>query len=118
MTWASMKNWQPYLHELGVVEVKHGVRVEVVNFYDEEVGNPELPEKVKRAREEQSALDHRASRITARKRSLIIGLLLLVAAVLIIGLAIISYKTTKRSAATTTENVSSSAGEEHRGFAV
>src|SRR6266849_6549550 len=55
------ENWQPYLHELGVVEVKHGVRVEVVNFYDEEVGNPELPEKVKRAREEQGALDRRAS---------------------------------------------------------
>ena len=34
------ENWQPYLHELGVVEVKHGVRIEVVNFYDEELGNP------------------------------------------------------------------------------
>jgi TolB-like protein/class 3 adenylate cyclase/Flp pilus assembly protein TadD len=73
------ENWQPYLHELGVVEVKHGVRVEVVNFYDEEVGNSELPEKVKRAREEQSAFDHRASRITSRKRSLTIGSLLIVA---------------------------------------
>ena len=74
------ENWQPYLHELGVVEVKHGVRLEVVNFYGEEVGNPQLPEKVKRTREEQSALDHRASRIAARKRSLIIGSLLLAVA--------------------------------------
>src|SRR6266566_3651819 len=41
------ENWQPYLHDLGVVEVKHGVRVEVVNFYDEKTGNPDLPEKVK-----------------------------------------------------------------------
>src|SRR5437762_783456 len=41
------ENWQPYLHELGVVEVKHGVRVEVVNFYDKEIGNPELPAKIK-----------------------------------------------------------------------
>src|SRR6266481_2528850 len=98
------ENWQPYLHELGVVEVKHGVRIEVVNFYDEEVGNPELPEKIKRTRGEQSALDHRASRIAARKRSLIIGFLM-VAAVLIIGLAIISYKTTKRSATTTTKTL-------------
>jgi len=72
--------WQPHLHELGAVEVKHGARVEVVNFYDEGVGNPELPEKVKRMRKEQSALDHRASRIAARKRSLIIGLFLLVVA--------------------------------------
>jgi len=96
------ENWQPYLHELGVVEVKHGVRVEVVNFYDEEVGNPELPEKVKRAREEQGALDRGASRIAARKRSLIIALLLMVAAVLIIGLAIVTYKTTRKSAAAPT----------------
>ena len=74
------EDWQPYLHELGVVEVKHGVRVEVVNFYDDEVGNPQLPEKVKRAREEKSSLDHRASNIAARKRSLIIGIPLLVVA--------------------------------------
>src|SRR5438876_1126523 len=99
------ESWQPYLHELGVVEVKHGIRVEVVNFYDEEVGNPELPEKVKRTREEQIALDHRASSIAARKRSLIIGSLLLVAAVLIIGLAIVTYKATRRSAATTAKTL-------------
>src|SRR4029077_3340714 len=64
------EEWQPYLHELGTVEVKHGVRVEMVNFYKDDVGNPELPEKVKRTREEQSALDYRASRIAARRRSL------------------------------------------------
>ena len=99
------EEWQPYLHELGLVEVKHGVRVEMVNFYKDEVGNSKLPEKVKRARDEQSALDHRASRIAARKRSLVIGLLLLVAAVFLVGLAIISYKTTKRSATTTTKTL-------------
>src|SRR5438477_719875 len=101
------ENWQPYLHELGVVEVKHGVRVEVVNFYDEKVGNPELPEKVKRTREEQIALDHRASSIVARRRSLIIGSLLLVAVVLIIGLAIVTYKAMRRSAATTAKTLAS-----------
>ena len=37
--------WQPYLHELGECEVKHGVRVSVVNLYTDEVGNPALPEK-------------------------------------------------------------------------
>src|SRR5947208_1487441 len=68
------EEWQPYLHELGAIEVKHGVRVEVVNFYDDEVGNPELPKKIERAREEQIALDHRASRTTTRKRSLILSI--------------------------------------------
>ena len=42
--------WKPFLHDLGQCEVKHGVRISVVNFYTEEVGNPALPEKFKSAR--------------------------------------------------------------------
>jgi TolB-like protein/Tfp pilus assembly protein PilF len=41
--------WKPYLHDLGQCEVKHGVRISVVNFYTDEVGNPALPEKFKTA---------------------------------------------------------------------
>ena len=41
------RQWQPRLHDLGECEVKHGVRVSVVNLYTEELGNPELPEKFK-----------------------------------------------------------------------
>jgi TolB-like protein/Tfp pilus assembly protein PilF len=41
--------WKPYLHDLGQCEVKHGVRISVVNFYSDEVGNPALPEKFKSA---------------------------------------------------------------------
>jgi TolB-like protein/Tfp pilus assembly protein PilF len=41
--------WKPYLHDLGQCEVKHGVRISVVNFYTDEVGNPALPEKFKSA---------------------------------------------------------------------
>src|ERR1700752_1187906 len=32
--------WQPYLHDLGECEVKHGERLQIVNFYSDEVGNP------------------------------------------------------------------------------
>src|SRR6266478_6575376 len=42
------RQWQPHLHDLGECEVKHGVRISVVNFYTDELGNPELPEKFKR----------------------------------------------------------------------
>jgi TolB-like protein/Tfp pilus assembly protein PilF len=101
------ENWQPYLHELEPVEVKHGVKLEVVNFYDEEVGNPKLPEKVKRAQEEKSATNHHTSSLVARKWWLLIGLLFLVAAVLIVGLAIVTYKATRRSAATTAKTLAS-----------
>src|SRR5947209_4973475 len=39
--------WQPHLHELGEVELKHGQKVGIVNLYSEEVGNPKVPEKLK-----------------------------------------------------------------------
>ena len=37
--------WKPYLHDLGDCEVKHGVRVGVVNLYNDEIGNPQVPKK-------------------------------------------------------------------------
>src|SRR5438094_4423322 len=38
--------WQPQLHEIGEIEVKHGVQLGIVNVYTEELGNPESPAKV------------------------------------------------------------------------
>jgi TolB-like protein/class 3 adenylate cyclase/Tfp pilus assembly protein PilF len=38
--------WQPYLHDLGECEIKHGERLQVVNFYNQEVGNSALPSKL------------------------------------------------------------------------
>ena len=46
--------WRPYLHELGDCEVKHGHRVFLVNFYDGEVGNPDIPQKVLQVRAARS----------------------------------------------------------------
>src|SRR5213082_1814600 len=31
------RRWEPYLHEIGEVEVKHGVRVGVFNFYTDTI---------------------------------------------------------------------------------
>jgi TolB-like protein len=39
--------WRSHLHELGECEVKHGVRLHVVNLYTAELGNSSLPEKFK-----------------------------------------------------------------------
>jgi TolB-like protein/Tfp pilus assembly protein PilF len=44
------RQWQPYLHDLGECEVKHGAMLSVVNFYTDEIGNPQLPEKFKRGK--------------------------------------------------------------------
>jgi len=54
-------HWQPYLHELGECEVKHGLRVSVVNLYTEELGNPAVPEKLKAARLAAAAQRKRAA---------------------------------------------------------
>jgi Lrp/AsnC family leucine-responsive transcriptional regulator len=52
--------WQPLLHDLGECEVKHGVHVHVFNLYTDEMGNPQVPEKIKVALQEQAAAASRA----------------------------------------------------------
>jgi TolB-like protein/Tfp pilus assembly protein PilF len=41
--------WTPQLHDLGEVEVKHGVKIGLVNLYSDVLGNPEVPEKIRQA---------------------------------------------------------------------
>src|SRR5947209_9097338 len=38
--------WRSLLHDLGEYEVKHGVKVGVVNLYNEEIGNSQPPRKL------------------------------------------------------------------------
>jgi TolB-like protein/serine/threonine protein kinase/Tfp pilus assembly protein PilF len=47
--------WRPYLYALGEVEVKHGIELSIFNFYTDEVGNPQLPEKIRRVRARRKA---------------------------------------------------------------
>ncbi|MEY2491875.1 MAG: hypothetical protein QOH24_826 [Verrucomicrobiota bacterium] len=51
---AQYSEWKPYLHDLGRVEVKHGIKLEVVNFYNQEAGNSQLPGKLKSAARKRS----------------------------------------------------------------
>src|SRR6266516_1874244 len=44
---AEYERWRPFLHDIGTFEVKHGVRVSVTNLYSDEVGNPNLPGKLR-----------------------------------------------------------------------
>ena len=67
---AQYRRWQPYLHELGDFEVKHGVVVSVVNLYSDVVGNPNPPDRFKQAR----STAQRSAPPSPRKRSpLLIG---------------------------------------------
>src|ERR1043166_8409298 len=40
--------WQPYLHDLGECEGKHGERLHVVSLYNDEIGNSAVPTKFSR----------------------------------------------------------------------
>jgi TolB-like protein/Tfp pilus assembly protein PilF len=51
---AEYERWRPFLHDIGVFEVKHGVPVSVTNLYSEEIGNSRLPNKL------QAVKKHRA----------------------------------------------------------
>src|SRR5437870_5991647 len=50
------EHWRPLLHDLGSCEVKHGVRVSVVNLYADQVGNPKLPRKFQTAQKRRLRL--------------------------------------------------------------
>src|SRR2546422_2919723 len=50
------EQWRPLLHDLGSCEVKHGVRVSVVNLYDDQFGNATLPRKFETLRKRRTRL--------------------------------------------------------------
>jgi len=86
------RQWESCLHDIGEFEVKHGVKLFVVNLYNDKVGNPAIPGKLKQYFRKQAAARH-------RKRILIAGLLLLAMAVPT-GLLIFSRQAAVKPAAT------------------
>src|SRR6266513_1779769 len=47
---AQYRHWQPYFHDLGECEVKHGLHLHLFNLYKDDLGNPQVPDKLKRRR--------------------------------------------------------------------
>jgi hypothetical protein len=67
-TLTNTAKWRPRLHHLGEFEIKHGVKIDIVNLYTDEIGNPALPEKLKGKRltpRSRSARSSKAIVITA-----------------------------------------------------
>jgi TolB-like protein/class 3 adenylate cyclase len=94
--------WRPSLHDLGECEVKHGVRVHVVNLCSDEFGNSALPERIALARksaavvrEGEKRLDSRPAR---RRRQAILWTVLVCA---LLGMAISFRFFSQRRAALT-----------------
>jgi TolB-like protein/Tfp pilus assembly protein PilF len=80
-------HWQPHLHELGECEVKHGVRLSLVNLFTAELGNPAVPEKLKAARVAGAARRKRAA-----FRWLSLGVVSLLAVIAVIGFLLFRHK--------------------------
>jgi TolB-like protein/class 3 adenylate cyclase/Flp pilus assembly protein TadD len=53
---AQYRHWQPYLHDLGECEVKHGLHLHLFNLYKDNLGNPQIPQKLKRRRWKQDSV--------------------------------------------------------------
>ena len=81
------RRWQPYLHELGDVEVKHGVVVSLVNLYAETIGNPVPPACVAEVRRTVGSI---TPGVKTRKGLSPVALAIFIIAVLLLMLAIVS----------------------------
>src|SRR6266567_4160660 len=88
---AQYGRWRPHLHQLGQCEVKHGVRIDIVNFYSDEAGNPAIPEKLKK--EKKIAITSKSKKLTGV--TLIAALLLFV-----LGFWFFNHITTRQSPTT------------------
>ena len=90
------RQWRPYLHELGECEVKHGARVSLVNLYSDEVGNPAIPEKLKKERETKAAAPS-VKPAKLRKPLLLTGAIVVTSA-LVIGFWAFSHRHSQKVA--------------------
>jgi len=102
---AESEQWLPFLHDLGECEVKHGVALGLVNFFGGDVGNPELPSRCRKAKEEQVA-QAAARRAVLRRRLLLGGTLLLALAALSLAAYVTLQRKHPESAAATIPNKS------------
>ena len=99
------------MHELGECEVKHGVRVSVVNFYTNELGNPVLPEKFKSA----GGKITKPSRFSASTLAMIGGAILVVLA---IAAVVFVSKRSPKSAAASSDSQTQSVSIPEKSIAV
>src|SRR4029453_6904330 len=73
---ADYRHWQPYVHDLGECEGKHGLRLHLFNLYKDNLGNPQVPEKLKRRKRwKQTATVHPVIAPRSPRIALVVALL-------------------------------------------
>jgi class 3 adenylate cyclase len=102
--------WQPHLHDLGECEVKHGVRVHVFNLYTDEVGNRDVPAKLKPIAQEPVAAVVTSAGDSARSKHRLIAATVLLVIALALGFVfwVVSHRSVPKSTRTSPERSPSS----------
>ena len=104
------RQWRSHLHDLGECEVKHDVRVHVVNLYTDDLGNRVVPEKLRQAEAAQPAPATPVSETKPAQRSWawIVALIIATATITAVGFYISSHRsgTTAPTSATAPPPVS------------
>jgi len=89
---AEVGHWRAYLQNLGVCEVKHGLRLHIFNLYKDGLGNPQVPEKLRSRKPKQTSEVIRPLPATRRPRMALIVAVLGSAVALLIGFLLIFYR--------------------------
>ncbi len=110
-------HWQPHLHDLGECEVKHGVRLSVVNLYTDEVGNARIPEKFKTAQQSKAARGRRARRSMIATLA-IVSLVALVIVAVIFAPAFLRSRATALGSSSSLPNETSATSVPEKSIAV
>jgi TolB-like protein len=93
------RHWQPYLHDVGECEVKHGQRLHLFNLYKDNLGNRQVPEKLKgQKRRRQQAAWARPFSAPGWPKVVLTVALLVAAIALVISSSIFSHRASSRKA--------------------
>jgi TolB-like protein/class 3 adenylate cyclase/Tfp pilus assembly protein PilF len=96
------KHWRPHLYDLGECEVKHGEKIFVVNLFTAELGNREVPEKIKGASVAAAVPAAKTRPQAAIPRWALVGAALLLVGALVIGLLLFRPNGSPTTAPTST----------------
>src|SRR5207248_2112427 len=96
---AEYRHWQPYLHDLGEWEVKHGLRLHIVNLYKDNLGNPQVPEKLKRRKRWKQAPTVRSISAPRSPKFALVAALLASAIALVVSSLIFFHPRSRSSVA-------------------
>jgi TolB-like protein/class 3 adenylate cyclase/Tfp pilus assembly protein PilF len=105
------RHWQPYLHDVGECEVKHGQRLHLFNLFKDNLGNRQVPEKLKvqKRRRQEAAWSRPFSAPGWPKVALTVALLVLAIALGISSLMFFQRASPRKTISTAAEPTGSAA---------